>query len=252
MHGLHACVGGGQAGGKRRGGHAPCAMRSMHRVAGVAHSTAHTRGTAHTPGTHTHTHTHTHDALPQHARIHIYTLPQAPSLIDKSQPYFSGVARFGVAGFWNFINDPFHTLLNLSWGRFVSVFFATYMIEYIMFAFLFWMQVSWLVGRLVGVVTTWWLRFERAHHAKLLRWRSWRTSTARPARASVTPYAIRLAPYGARMDRMGLTWGSYGGEIPPEMIVWRMAYGATLARTGLVRGQQGRELPAPTARCPSR
>jgi hypothetical protein len=36
---------------------------------------------------------------------------QAPSLIDKSQPYFSGIARFGIAGFWSLLNDPYHTLL---------------------------------------------------------------------------------------------------------------------------------------------
>uniref|UniRef100_A0A7R9Z2D0 Inward rectifier potassium channel C-terminal domain-containing protein n=1 Tax=Chlamydomonas euryale TaxID=1486919 RepID=A0A7R9Z2D0_9CHLO len=65
---------------------------------------------------------------------------KAPSLINKSQPYFSGVTRFGVAGFWNLVNDPFHTLLNLSWGRFVFMFFTVYMVEYLIFAFLFWVQ----------------------------------------------------------------------------------------------------------------
>ncbi len=43
---------------------------------------------------------------------------RAPSLIDKSQPYISGIKRWGtgrlssIASFWK---DPFHTLLNLPW-----------------------------------------------------------------------------------------------------------------------------------------
>jgi len=65
---------------------------------------------------------------------------KAPSLIDKSRPYFSGIRRFGVKQFWNFVNDPFHTLLNMPWGRFVFVFFATYIIMFMLFAFLFWAQ----------------------------------------------------------------------------------------------------------------
>ncbi|KXZ50139.1 hypothetical protein GPECTOR_17g775 [Gonium pectorale] len=36
--------------------------------------------------------------------------------------------------------DPFHTLLNLPWGRFIAIFFCTYLVEFMVFAFLFWAQ----------------------------------------------------------------------------------------------------------------
>lgn len=66
--------------------------------------------------------------------------PQVPSLIDRTQPYISGIARFGIAGFWNLIHDPFHTMLNMPWRHFIFMFFAMYFVEYILFAFLFYIQ----------------------------------------------------------------------------------------------------------------
>ncbi|GFH29950.1 ATP-sensitive inward rectifier potassium channel 11 [Haematococcus lacustris] len=54
---------------------------------------------------------------------------KAPSLIDRSAPYFSGIKRFGLPKLIAYYKDPFHTLLNLPWGHFIAVFFATYMTE---------------------------------------------------------------------------------------------------------------------------
>ncbi|KAJ9511232.1 hypothetical protein QJQ45_017180 [Haematococcus lacustris] len=65
---------------------------------------------------------------------------KAPSLIDRSAPYFSGIKRFGLPKLIAYYKDPFHTLLNLPWGHFIAVFFATYMTEYVLFAFLYWVQ----------------------------------------------------------------------------------------------------------------
>ncbi|GIM16380.1 hypothetical protein Vretimale_19042 [Volvox reticuliferus] len=65
---------------------------------------------------------------------------KAPSLLDRSAPYFSGVKRFGISKFQHYWQDPFHTLLNLPWGRFILIFFATYMIEFLVFALIFWVQ----------------------------------------------------------------------------------------------------------------
>ncbi|GAX73286.1 hypothetical protein CEUSTIGMA_g740.t1 [Chlamydomonas eustigma] len=71
---------------------------------------------------------------------------KVPSLIDRSQPYFSGIARFGVVTFWNLWNDPFHTLLNMQWGSFILVFFSTYITEFFIFALLFYVQGSGCVS----------------------------------------------------------------------------------------------------------
>eukprot|EP00798_Chlamydomonas_sp_ICE-L_P015266 gene15266-21348_t len=60
-----------------------------------------------------------------------------PNLIDKSRPYFSGVKHFGIKKLGNMINDPFHTLLNMPWGRFILLFFTTYILEFMIFAIFF-------------------------------------------------------------------------------------------------------------------
>ncbi|KAG2443315.1 hypothetical protein HYH02_009382 [Chlamydomonas schloesseri] len=65
---------------------------------------------------------------------------KAPSLLDRSAPYFSGIKRFGISKFQHYFQDPFHTLLNLPWPRFIFIFFLTYVIEFMVFAFLFWAQ----------------------------------------------------------------------------------------------------------------
>ncbi|GFR52224.1 hypothetical protein Agub_g14674, partial [Astrephomene gubernaculifera] len=65
---------------------------------------------------------------------------RAPSLLDRSAPYFSGIKRFGISKFQHYWQDPFHTLLNLPWGRFIAIFFVTYVMEFMVFAFLFWIQ----------------------------------------------------------------------------------------------------------------
>ncbi len=38
------------------------------------------------------------------------------------------------------MQDPFHTLLNLPWGRFLCFFFLTYTVEFLIFALLFYVQ----------------------------------------------------------------------------------------------------------------
>ncbi|KAG2443371.1 hypothetical protein HXX76_001732 [Chlamydomonas incerta] len=65
---------------------------------------------------------------------------KAPSLLDRSAPYFSGIKRFGISKFQHYFQDPFHTLLNLPWPRFIFIFFLTYVVEFMLFAFLFWAQ----------------------------------------------------------------------------------------------------------------
>ncbi|PNW74256.1 hypothetical protein CHLRE_13g591450v5 [Chlamydomonas reinhardtii] len=62
---------------------------------------------------------------------------KAPSLLDRSAPYFSGIKRFGISKFQHYFQDPFHTLLNLPWPRFIFIFFLTYVAEFMLFAFLF-------------------------------------------------------------------------------------------------------------------
>ena len=75
-------------------------------------------------------------------------LSQRPSMLDRSRPFFTGVHRFGVARFALFLSDPFHTLLNLPWWKFVLVFFSTYLAEFCAFALLYWLMPR---GCMVGV-----------------------------------------------------------------------------------------------------
>uniref|UniRef100_A0A7S3QX31 Inward rectifier potassium channel C-terminal domain-containing protein n=1 Tax=Dunaliella tertiolecta TaxID=3047 RepID=A0A7S3QX31_DUNTE len=71
---------------------------------------------------------------------------RAPSLIDRSRPYFSGIKRFGISKMGTYYRDPFHTLLNLPWIRFIFCFFATYFIQYILFALIYWAQYTCIVN----------------------------------------------------------------------------------------------------------
>lgn len=60
-----------------------------------------------------------------------------PSLMDRKNPFFTGLQRFGVdKGLY--LQDPFHTLLNLPWWKFLIVFFSTYLIQFCTFALLYW------------------------------------------------------------------------------------------------------------------
>lgn len=65
-----------------------------------------------------------------------------PSLFDRQKPFFSGIQRFGVDKIGIYLSDPFHTLLNLPWWRFILVFFLAYILQYMLFAFLYWAQSS--------------------------------------------------------------------------------------------------------------
>jgi hypothetical protein len=60
-----------------------------------------------------------------------------PSLFDRNKPFFTGVHRFGVAKLGLYFTDPFHTLLNLPWWRFILVFFATYVLQFLTFALIY-------------------------------------------------------------------------------------------------------------------
>lgn len=68
------------------------------------------------------------------------------SLVDRKKPYFSGIQRFGVAKTATYLNDPFHTLLNLPWWKFIMLFFTTYVTLFILFAFLYWTQSTCVYG----------------------------------------------------------------------------------------------------------
>ena len=48
------------------------------------------------------------------------------------------------------MQDPFHTLLNLPWPRFIFIFFMTYLAEFMIFAFLFWAQTNKCVVNMQG------------------------------------------------------------------------------------------------------
>ncbi|KAI8470758.1 MAG: inward rectifier potassium channel-domain-containing protein [Monoraphidium minutum] len=61
-----------------------------------------------------------------------------PSLLNRDRPFFSGVHRFGVQRFSLFLSDPFHTMLNLSWWKFIIIFFGTYLVMFCVFAFIYW------------------------------------------------------------------------------------------------------------------
>eukprot|EP00775_Hariotina_reticulata_P009467 gene9467-9632_t len=60
-----------------------------------------------------------------------------PSLVDRKRPFFTGVDRFGIAKWSTYLGDPFHTLLNLPWWKFIIIFFATYVIQFITFALIY-------------------------------------------------------------------------------------------------------------------
>lgn len=59
-----------------------------------------------------------------------------PAMLDRRG--FTGVHRFGVARFALFLSDPFHTLLNLPWWKFVPVFFSVYLAAFCLFALIYW------------------------------------------------------------------------------------------------------------------
>ena len=60
-----------------------------------------------------------------------------PSLLDRSKPFFTGVNRFGVAKWNMYLQDPFHTMLNLPWWKFILVFFTVYVAQFCSFALLY-------------------------------------------------------------------------------------------------------------------
>jgi hypothetical protein len=60
-----------------------------------------------------------------------------PSLLDRKNPFFTGLARFGVDKAL-YLQDPFHTLLNLPWWKFIIIFFTTYITQFCTFALLYW------------------------------------------------------------------------------------------------------------------
>jgi hypothetical protein len=45
------------------------------------------------------------------------------------KPLFTGLARFGVGKLRLSAQDPFHTLLNLPWWKFIIIFFSTYVLQ---------------------------------------------------------------------------------------------------------------------------
>ncbi|MEW5307342.1 MAG: hypothetical protein WDW36_009746 [Sanguina aurantia] len=63
---------------------------------------------------------------------------KAPSILDKTATHFSGIKRFGLSTLSSYYQDPYHTLLNLHWFRFLGIFFFIYFTEYIFFAFIYW------------------------------------------------------------------------------------------------------------------
>eukprot|EP00879_Flechtneria_rotunda_P004613 GHRR01004869.1.p1 GENE.GHRR01004869.1~~GHRR01004869.1.p1 ORF type:complete len:426 (+),score=96.72 GHRR01004869.1:474-1751(+) len=73
-----------------------------------------------------------------------FTLPRIkprasnrPSLLDRKRPFFTGVDRFGINKVATYLADPFHTLLNLPWWKFIIIFFTTYILLYLTFALLY-------------------------------------------------------------------------------------------------------------------
>lgn len=60
-----------------------------------------------------------------------------PSLLDRRKPFFTGLQRFGV-GKQLYLQDPFHTLLNLPWWKFIIIFFSTYVTQFCTFALIYW------------------------------------------------------------------------------------------------------------------
>eukprot|EP00198_Chlamydomonas_reinhardtii_P000766 XP_001690101.1 inwardly-rectifying potassium channel [Chlamydomonas reinhardtii] len=68
-------------------------------------------------------------------------------LVDKSRAS-KGIVRFGLpsGGWYNYWTDIFHTLLNMPRYRFLVVFFAIYLTEYLFFALLYLTQPNQCVG----------------------------------------------------------------------------------------------------------
>ncbi|KAF8073224.1 GapC [Scenedesmus sp. PABB004] len=62
---------------------------------------------------------------------------ERPSLLDRRRPFFTGVDRFGINKWATYLGDPFHTLLNLPWWKFIIIFFATYVLQFITFALIY-------------------------------------------------------------------------------------------------------------------
>ncbi|WIA09722.1 hypothetical protein OEZ85_009104 [Tetradesmus obliquus] len=62
---------------------------------------------------------------------------ERPSLVDRKRPFFTGVDRFGINKWATYLGDPFHTLLNLPWWKFIIIFFTTYVLQFCGFAAIF-------------------------------------------------------------------------------------------------------------------
>jgi hypothetical protein len=62
----------------------------------------------------------------------------------------AGINRFGVDKYSKLYNDPFHTLLNLPWPRFIAVFFCTYISQMLIFSFLYWAHPGYCIRGLNG------------------------------------------------------------------------------------------------------
>lgn len=73
-----------------------------------------------------------------------------PSLLDRNRPFFSGIQRFGLDKVKTYASDPFHTLLNLPWWKFISVFFIVYLVQFCFFALLYWAQPDGCILGLTG------------------------------------------------------------------------------------------------------
>jgi hypothetical protein len=58
--------------------------------------------------------------------------------MDRKNPFFTGLQRFGVDKGLLYLQDPFHTLLNLPWWKFIIIFFSTYVAQFCTFALLYW------------------------------------------------------------------------------------------------------------------
>jgi hypothetical protein len=58
------------------------------------------------------------------------------ALLERRKPFFTGLARFGV-GKALYLQDPFHTLLNLPWWKFIIIFFSTYVLQFCTFALVY-------------------------------------------------------------------------------------------------------------------
>ena len=55
------------------------------------------------------------------------------------------------------MNDPFHTLLNMPWPRFTLLFFTTYITEFLVFAFIFFVSGGDRVDGIVHITVASWV-----------------------------------------------------------------------------------------------